>query len=99
MKEKTLHNRRDWLNPKGHWDTGAISSKVVATEEGIDCDISIWDCSRKVSLDLGCYNKKSVAQRAKKITLLIQHLQEVQKAMGEAYNIVMDEGVFEEDNE
>jgi hypothetical protein len=99
MKDKTLHNKRDWLNPKGHWDKGIISSKVSICEEGIDCNIDIWDCSRKISLSLDCYDKKSVVQRAKKLHLLIQHLQEVQKAMGEAYNIVMDESVFDKEND
>jgi len=41
-------------------------------------------------------DEKSVVKRAKKLNILIGHLQEVQKAMGEAYNIVMNEGAFEE---
>ena len=43
MKYKEIHNRRGWLNPKGHWDTGGIHSKVAVDEGGIDANLPIWD--------------------------------------------------------
>jgi hypothetical protein len=91
MSEKIFHNRRDWLNPKGHWDTGAMASRVSADEDGVECNISIWDCGRKISLDMGIYNEKAAIQRSKKIQLMIDHLQGVQASLGEAYSHFMFE--------
>ena len=97
MSEKIFHKRRDWLNPVGHWDTGAMSSKVSADADGIECNISIWDCGRKISLDLGIYGEKGAKQRSKKIQIMIEHLQEVQQSLGKAYDHYMTEQ--DKDNE
>ena len=85
MSERVFYNRRDWLNPKGYWDSGAMSSKVSSDKGGLDCNISIWDCGRKISLDLGVYTEAQGRQRCKKIQVMIDHLQGVQRALGPAY--------------
>ena len=94
MKYKEIHNRRGWLNPKDHWDTGGIHSKVAVDEGGIDASLTIWDCFRKISLSFSAYTEKEAKQRAVKINLLIQHLQETKAAMGKAY--ALTEGEFSE---
>jgi len=96
MKYKRLHSKRDWLNPKGHWDTGAISSLVAIDEGGIDGEVAIWDCSRKVTISLSAYSEAAVKQRAKKLDIMIDHLQKVKAAMGKAYELTATKGEFSE---
>ena len=86
MTEKVFFNKREWLNPKGHWDTGAIDSRITADQYGIECSLSFWDCGRKVILDFSADNEKKAKQRAVKIQQMIDHLLGVQQALGKAYN-------------
>ena len=91
MTEKVFQNRRDWLNPKGNWDTGAISSKVSADLDGVEGDVSLWDCGKKISLSFSIYSEKSAKERKKKIELMIDHLLSVQESLGKAYDHYMIE--------
>ena len=89
-KAKVLLSKRAYLNPKDHSDNGLIQSKVSVDDYNIDGSVSIWDCSRKITLDFDVHNHKDAAIRAKKLDIIIDHLQEVKKAMGEAYTIATE---------
>ena len=89
-KEKKYLNKRDWLNPPDHWDTGAIQFNVTFDLGYVDVNLSIWDCSRKATLGLGFGNEKEAKQRADKIDKLINHLEEIKVAMGMSSLMTMD---------
>jgi len=89
MKQKTYIEKRKWLNPVGHWNTGAIAYSVIY-DYGISANLSLWDCGRKVTLDLSVSDEKSAKQVAKKIDTLIESLQEMKQALGEAYQDNLD---------
>lgn len=97
MSDKVLLSKRQFLNPKNSSDSGIIQTMVSVDSYGVESSVSIWDCSRKIVLDLSCYSRESSEERAEKIQLLIIHLQDVQKAMGEAFAIAEKEGVFDEE--
>lgn len=82
-------NKRKWLNPIRHEDSGAVHYSVYNGDYGwVDADLTIWDCSRKITLNLGFSNPTEAKQRAIKINSLIKALEEMKKAMGEAYEDV-----------
>lgn len=74
MREKTFFNRREWLNSKSHYDTGAIHSKITADNYSVDGSVSIWDCGRKINLNFDVYKDKDFKVRIQKIDTLIEHL-------------------------
>ena len=84
MKVKEVGSR-SWLNPNKNSDTGAVQWYVEYNDYGPQCQFSIWDCSRKISLDFSFYNEKGANQRAKKIDILVKHLLLMKKEMGDAY--------------
>lgn len=89
MKYKRYYATRQWLNPVGHHDSGAIEAKVEEDYGSrVAAELSIWDCGRKITLafDFDAKNKESAAQRADKIALLIKVLTEMQEAMGVAFD-------------
>jgi len=95
MKDKLLLNKRQWLNPVGHNDSGAISSKVEFHQNGVSADVSIWDCSRKITLSFCYYGEVQARQRVKKIDALIQHLQLTKGALAEGYTLSCEAGHIE----
>jgi hypothetical protein len=69
MGEKTKHRgRRAWLNPSSHHDRGWIS---VFVEEDMSWNhtisVTIGDCNRQVTLDLGFENEADRRQRLRKL--------------------------------
>lgn len=97
MKEKTYVKKRKWLNPIGHWNTGAISYAVVGDKYSVDVDLSIWDCSRKISLDLSVSDEKDAKNVNEKINILIESLLDIKANLGIAYNDFLENK--EEDDE
>ena len=87
-KEKFFVDKRFWLNPKKHSDSGAIHYYVSGYQGDpyVDASLTVWDCSRKTTLDFSFHDEQSAKQRAKKIDMLINALQEMKEAMGKAYN-------------
>lgn len=85
-----MKSSRKWLNPKGHWDTGAIQWEVrtSGTIHVIEGNLSIWDCGRKITLNFSAYNPQDLKQRARKLELLISELEEFREAMGKAYETI-----------
>jgi hypothetical protein len=67
MKEKIVYNKREWLNPKNHYDTGSLQSFISVNPFGLTSEIIINDCHRQVTLDLSVFNPKSLPQRYKKL--------------------------------
>ena len=92
MKDKLLLNKREWLNPIGHNDSGAVASKVDFHENGISADVSIWDCSKKIVLSFCFYGERQAKQRIKKLDTLIKHLQLVKEALGKGYILSAEAG-------
>jgi len=87
---KPIHNVRRWLNPKDHSDSGMLHVMVDVDDDPeypyVGVDFTIWDCSRKVTLDFSFCTMKEAKQRAEKIDLLIQELTNLKAVMGVAYN-------------
>jgi hypothetical protein len=90
MMDKVIHKSRKWLNPIGHADTGAVSSKVKVWDDYVDASFSLWDCGRKVILSFDFENEKEAKQRSQKIDILIKELVDLKRAMGEAYNLLQE---------
>lgn len=89
MKEFKRSSRK-WLNPKGHYDTGAIQWDVRCSGSihTIESDLSIWDCGKKITLNFSAYKPQDLKERAKKINLLISELEALRDALGEAYDYI-----------
>ena len=98
-KEKKFGTRRRWLNPKGHSDTGMISWEVIADSAHVDAGFSMWDCSRKISLDFSIWEPKDAEQRAEKLDFLIEELTAMREAMADAYKYHVVEAAKESDDE
>lgn len=80
MKKQWLVNERQWLNPRDHVDTGALSWYAKKDSDGIDMELCIRDCSRQITLDLSAYSKKNVKQRLKKLALIKRAVTELEEA-------------------
>lgn len=85
MAKEYTTSKRLWLNPKNSEDTGAVHWNVCADSYYLSGDFSIWDCSRKITLNFGIYNEKDAIDRAKKINMLIESLEAFRDALGKAY--------------
>jgi hypothetical protein len=104
MSKKIDKGARKWLNPHRHDDTGMFSWFVEYESDleehyptdWVDASLDVWDCSRKASLNFGFSNEKQAKQRAEKIDMLITALQDMKKAMAEAYQAIQEDGVWEE---
>lgn len=81
---KMYLSKRKWLNPVGHYNTGAVAYSVQQ-DYGISAQLELWDCGRKVTLDLSVHDEKSAKQVADKIGILQTALQEIREALGKAY--------------
>ena len=99
MKEKIYLNKRTWLNPVGHWNSGAIAYKVMRDEYSVDGTLSFWDCSKKITLDLCIHDPKSAKQVANKVDLMLSALTEIKENLGKAYSDLLDDPKYEEDDE
>lgn len=86
-------DKRLWLNPTKHSDTGAIQYHVSKYEgdSWVDASFTIWDCSRKTTLSFDFNGEQAAKQRAEKVDALIDALQQFKQAMGEAYNDMPEE--------
>jgi len=85
MKEKKFLSIRKWLNPKDSADSGMVQAFVASSYGCVDSSLTIWDCSRKITLDFSFYDEKSAAQRAQKLDLLIDAMQQMKAKMGVAF--------------
>jgi len=77
--------KRKWLNPPSSFDTGAVQLRGRYDEFSFDLDLDIWDCNRKVTLNLGLLDIKEVGQRVNKINTLIQFLEDAKLYLEENY--------------
>ena len=86
------YRNRQWLNPADHFDTGMVASSVEAYVDddwtSVDVNLSIWDCSRKVNIDLSFSTVKEARQRADKIDLLLRELATIRCKMEEGFEKV-----------
>lgn len=89
--------KRQWLNPVGHWNSGAVSCSVSRDSYSVNVDLSIWDCNKKISLDLSFSDKKEALQVAKKIEVLQETLASIKKGMGAAYDDLRGDKDYEGD--
>lgn len=87
-KDINFLTTREWLNPIGHPDTGAIEVKVSGNNQSswVDASVDVWDCGRKISLDFNFNNEKTAQQRAEKIDLMIKVLTDTKTALGKAFD-------------
>jgi len=97
-KNKVYHNSRHWLNPNDVADSGAISIFVDSDsfQSYVNADISIWDCSRKIVLDLSFSSEHEAKARATKLDIIINDLIKMREALGKAY---VESQNFMEDDE
>ena len=91
MKYKVYKKGRAWLNHVDSYNSGAIQYKVSADrpwKEGyidICAELSIWDCSRKITLDFNASDEKEAKKVADKIQILQNALQDIKEGLSEAY--------------
>lgn len=80
---KRMTYKREWLNPPTSSDSGAISYCYGHDYNYYQSDMTIWDCSRKITLDFGFTlgKRKEQSARIKKINILIKALIEMRDAM------------------
>lgn len=81
MKDKTFLNKREWLNSKTDCDTGAVHTTVSADEYSLNADMTLWDCSKKITLNFSIWDKSGIKQRKAKIAKLINHLKQLETAI------------------
>jgi len=88
MAEKKILNKRKWLNPLSSCDSGAVEYYVEVCDYGyVEAGITVWDCSRKTTLDFGFGSEKYAKQRAQKIQILIDSLEEMKRGLAKAYEL------------
>lgn len=91
MTDKYTKVNRVWLNPIKSNDDGMCSWEVEGRAGYVDAYFKIWDCSRKVELDFSFSSDPrplwgaSAKERATKLNILINELQKMKKALGEAH--------------
>jgi len=91
MASKVHTKGRKWLNPVNSYNSGAIQYIVSSDEpwdrgeSDISAELSIWDCSRKITLDFSVYTHKDAVNSAKKIQVLQDALQDIKEALSSAY--------------
>jgi len=89
---KKIHERK-FLNPKGAADSGIaelvceleIEKAEKACYFDVDIDLTLWDCSRKINLDLGghAFSKKEAISVLRKRQVKIDKLRAmIDKASG-----------------
>ena len=104
MKAKAhKHYSRQWLNPKDSNDSGMVQCRVygdLGIDPYIEASLSIWDCSRKISLHFDFSTTQEATQRAKKIDILVKELLNLKEQLGVCYNeSVLGNGTGRSDNE
>jgi len=95
MSEKIYLSDRKWLNPKNSYDSGAIQYSVSSDFGYVEATLDIWDCSKKIGLTFSFENEDSAKLRLEKINILLSSLEDMKKAMGEAYPDIFDKDVSE----
>ena len=80
-------NQRHWLNSINHHDSGAVHFKVSRDSDykWVDASFTVWDCSRKITLDFNFEDNQEAQHRAEKIDILIEALYDMRKALGAAW--------------
>lgn len=102
-KTKTYTSKRQWLNPIDSCNSGAIQYKVTSytpceKEDFVICaTLSIWDCSKKITLDFGIWEEKDAKKVAKKIEMLQDALQDMRESIGKAYQDSVENRVDTDD--
>lgn len=101
---KIFAEGREWLNPLGHDDTGAIAWVVEAVKYNVDSvdyvdgkprpghvtsSVTIRDCARQIELDFGVgYPEEPFEQRIEKLDELIRVFTEVRAGLVDAWEFV-----------
>jgi hypothetical protein len=75
--------RRAWLNPLKSRDSGAIAYSYGPSYEYFESEFTMWDCSRKITLDFGFTlgKRKPQQERIKKLNIIIDALTEIRDAI------------------
>jgi hypothetical protein len=85
-------NKRDWLNPLGHYDTESISVKIHNEDGYHEAELVIRDCSKQINIDLsagrmsGTDFKKRLKQRLKKVRLMQSYLEHLENNLKDCLN-------------
>lgn len=67
--------KRQWLNPTNSDDTGWMKWGVLKEEDGgYESTLDIADCNRKISMNVGAYNKKARARARRKVRTMRDNL-------------------------
>lgn len=83
---------RKWLNDEKDGGVAFVSINAETGRNGIEANIDIGDCNRKVSLDFFCYGKDSaevkrdIKKRMKKLKILIDSLNKLYAFFEEELN-------------
>lgn len=100
-KKRVKLYKRKWLNPKDSSDSGMVSYKVHHDEGSswISAELGLWDCNRKITLDFDCGNYEQAKNRAIKLDILIESLQEMKVQLGKclSYDDVFEDCDYDED--
>lgn len=98
-KQKTFTRGREWLNPLGHDDTGAISWEVTAQLDEVLATVQVRDCSKQIELNFGVFDYgfsrkpvvKQLEQRKKKLQKIIRAFELVLENLDDAYEFHVEE--------
>lgn len=94
MKMLFKKNSRDWLNPIDSHHTGLIQHSVESSvykddellSDCVDAYFSVWDCSRKVTLDFSYASYDGYQESLQKVNVLMKHLIEFKNSLMTARN-------------
>lgn len=92
---KKSSNKRNWLNPISHDDTGSIASCYsldVPKDRSANfiADLTIRDCGRQINLCFGVWShdavnlkqfRKQMAQRRRKLNTIRKHLDHIESGL------------------
>lgn len=74
VDDKPFWVSREWLNPLGHEDIGAIDMRMEFMGRSCGVYVNIWDCERKITLDFSFSDDKSYKERQTKLELMMKEL-------------------------
>lgn len=87
---KIKYHSRKFLNKTN--GTAAIEVDAESyswTSGGVDANIFITDCSRRVTLDFSVYSKKELDEKMSKLGLLITEITKLQDMFAENYDYIV----------
>lgn len=81
-------NKRKWLNPSDSADTGAVHLWGNYDEDGygMEIDLALWDCSRKINLCFSVWTPKDYKTRMRKIAVMREALDDMESFINENYS-------------